>query len=921
MRINSLQPNYFFNDPGAIRELPLQRSREPTPVFAIRQSSLVGAVREPPPGKEQRKAKTQKFDWLDLAAQLGDHLLRADFDFYDLPFNRNVVGNPKASSGPIRYSEYNPKNHPLPRPTSVVPKGTFGRAHAEVRPIRRSNESLLTRFTLDYQGSEVQSLLPKPLRPLTIDCFTAVTSPTIEYDRKFDKRDKTILKIGKDGSTRYQNACREGKLATPFDSVAEPPPPIFRGTHPDWMFYFQPVRDKPRARILERFINRHVGALWLWANNPTFGFTDPKHYERFGIRYNTWPRRFGDLIRFFEPLTDPAERQRIQQAGPFLNPNTEYLDERGLRRKIPDDSAEWKQLNLRRKSLGLPEVPINRGPAVDWTFSDFLGDPKRMAQTPTDRFPRLEAHLQFKPKSELRLPGIGTLQIGAQTDVQIAYILSPEVDCRGRVQARALLNASFGPLDLGRSSLRVGNYRLKIRESLRAESAELQLPMIQEFSQDGRSWKWRVEWAALRFALRDLRGKGIEFENLTNGLALKADRMRLEHLEYGDPKTAPPLLKNLQGEGLEVRHRLGSLRIERGTIAQASWDGKEARLSIPYTQFHLDSPLVTMPPKESFLKNGEVRIGPNHFSLQGDLTLRASEVRGVGTDVIRLKQLEVTPHLEDVLIQGSAYLEYTGKGFYLKRREGGAPLEVRFKMTESKFTHRPFDEEHLKAHPTHRVIQSEVDIAQAMVELQGVEEVEYRTLEEPGKPRGQLMRLKAGPILLHHLKGGGEIWVNTYLWSWLQGDFPHFGAPLSELPEALRTKPPKASRRPDAVALLSHLDAETRKTLWDDTLGNFGNFIRIGKLSVGPDPENHGATRTTLRDLNIFVHETGHHWQFASVGIPELSFWQRNVGGKLTLQFQTKGKIFTHVFLKEPRRGHSRFELKPVQNRVYSPLD
>lgn len=936
---------------------------------------------QPPAGPSQNSPGEQA----EALGKFGDAVLRADVDFYNLPFSRNAVGNAKASSGLARFSEYHPKHLPHPKPNAIIPRETFGRAHAEVRPIRGTKESLLTRFVLDYQGGEVFSILPKPLRPLEIDCFTAVTPPTLEYDRSFKDR-KAVRKIGRDGSVKYQNACREGKLATPFDSVAAPPPKT--GNNPDWMFYFQPVRDTGRAKILEGFINRRVGALWLWASNPTYGFTDPTHYERFGIRYNTWPRRLGDLLRFFGPWLDAELRETLKQKAPYLNPNQEYLDAHGKRQSIPTDPAELAALNKERKTRGLPPVPRSRGPAVDWTFSDLLKDPERLKATPADRYPSISARIQLRPGSILPLPEMGWLKLGEKNEIRFSYRIYPkEIVVGGKKEFRVFgeIRLQAGPLEISGADLRLGPYRLQLRNGLKVDRLDLRLPMEYLPDRPDRPGSWRVGAGSVEIG--GGKARGVHLHSPVGQIRIAMAELKqasfhadadFQEFELTIPElktsgTIAFLPKNLPGTRLtlEGRGRLSNLRLRRiqeGGESRASLSLKvggafrkiqaespvwgrvgftqeengilhplqgtfradlatprdpraekppmdyELKLSLPYAGFHLGSLGLVMREGESFLKNGKIEVAPKRLALEGEIQLKVDEIKDLpGTDVLRLQRLTVYPHLEEIFLKGGVRLEYSPEKFSLKKL--GEHLSLEFKLTDSRFTHLPFDEDRLKAKPLDKVVRSDVAIDQALVEISDLQEVEYRTLETDGSRRGQVSELRAGPILIHHIQGGGEIWVNTLLWSWLRGHFPKFGVPLAEVPHPLKKPPPKKNMRPDVEKILDQLTPELRAKLWDEALGDYSNFVYLGGLSVQSDPAGKRSSRTILSDLRINAHETGHYWQFALLRIPKIILRQSFGKKGLPVVEVDAGfeKIFTHIFLKEPKRGYDRFEVKSLR--------
>lgn len=1044
--LDPLTREFIFPDqstiprPGGSEAHHVLKSLGLSSVNLLRHGALAGPLWQPLLSAKASAPKAPSAqDWFKVLPAIGDAVLRADFDAYNLPFSRNVVGNPQASSRLLRSSEYKPKHGKYAGAYVEVHENIFGRAHGEVRPIQGQDESLITRVTLDYQGGEVKYHLPKfknlPLGYLELDCFTAVTPPTMTFD--FSQGSNSVRSIKKDGDLKYENACikrKHGKdiVTTPWDSAAPPPPKTKEGTHPDWMFYFQPIESTLGQTIVRRYINRQhrngkfMGGLYLWANNPAMGFTDPSHYDKLGIRYNTWPRRLGDMLRFFSPLFDAEQRTALKQGAPFLNPNTEYLDADGNRQKIPNDPLEVQKINESRKKLGLELIPRSRGPAVDWVFTDLFDDPKRMAATPKDRWPYMNFRIQFKPDTLLKLP-VGDVRINPDTEVKITYRSSPiteDIDGKKRVRARTELVFDLGPLDLGKSELNFGGYQFKIGQHLRIEHLKVTLPFEQVYEADQKSWHLKPRFNAIQMKMTGLQGKGIRVLDKVREIEYGLDQFRLKELIFKHHRDwAQAQLTGLSGSGLAVHSTMGEMKLERASIPKMSmqarhdlqdlWikidkinasgkthlepnfgsqtridlDGSstisgiyfrrfksgeesttmlnfmvrgelprakmssplwgEANLSmqegetshplvgefkakvvgknldyhfnldIPYTQFDVSTPVVVMPPGTSTLRNGVVQVTQDGLSFEGDLDLYAKEIRAPGTDVFRWKDFTVSPHIEDLRLKGSARLEYNPLGFHLKKPTAGKkPISAEFRLSNSSFSHAPhFSPAELKAHPELQVIQTQVDIEEARVLMSDIEEVQYVTEEEGGKTRGKVLRLETGPVLLHHIKGGGDIWVNTLLWSWLKGSFPSFGKPIDQLPKAQQTPKPKASKRPDVKALTKHFDGPTQKLLWDSELGDYSNFVRVGGISVGPDPdhpEDSHRSLSTFKDLVIYVHETGNRWQFAAVGIPQLGFVQQIIpGDKPRFQlFSSDEAVFTHIFLKDRQRGFNPFLLK-----------
>lgn len=273
--------------------------------------------------------------WRQAVQNFANHFLSVDLDMLHMPINNG--------QGITRFSEWASRDH-APRPPLVeVRPGTTARGHGEIRPMAGLGESWITRVNVDFTPDVTYLLNTVP--DLYIQEFAAVDPPRIIYDWE-NLPDSPVIHM-RGGNLEYENPTQSGGPATtPFGSVRQPPP----GNHDYWMFHFNPLRDSLAASLEELVadggmqdvgMTMGLGALNLWAFLPTLGIDNPRAFEDLGIPFNTFPRRFGDLIELLWPLFT-SERVGMMQSARLINPNTEYyarhyLDARGRPQLIPED--------------------------------------------------------------------------------------------------------------------------------------------------------------------------------------------------------------------------------------------------------------------------------------------------------------------------------------------------------------------------------------------------------------------------------------------------------------------------------------------------------------------------------------------------------------------------------------------------------
>lgn len=322
--------------------------------------------------------------WRSAVRDLANHFFSVDLDMAHMPINNG--------QGITRYSEWASRDH-APRPPSVeVRPGTTASGHGEIRAMAGLGESWITRVNVDFTPNVTYLVGSFP--SLEIQEFAAVDPPIIRYDWSRLPESPVVHLDG--GDLGYENPTQSGEApTTSFGSTRRPPP----GHHDYWMFHFNPLRDSLLAGLEENVADGllqgvtdrlGLGALNLWAFLPTLGLDRPEFFDDLNIPFNTFPRRFGDLLELLWPLFTP-ERVDLMQAARLINPNREYyarhymdaqgrpqvipedpeasftphyevrhfVDGDGVPHRIPADAAELTALNQRRRRAGL--APLRLG--------------------------------------------------------------------------------------------------------------------------------------------------------------------------------------------------------------------------------------------------------------------------------------------------------------------------------------------------------------------------------------------------------------------------------------------------------------------------------------------------------------------------------------------------------------------------------
>jgi hypothetical protein len=498
--------------------------------------------------------------WVDFLAQLFNNVLTLDLDFENVPVNRG--------SELTRFSEYQSRRGPRTPPIIKVYPNTVARAHGEIRPIKGRNESWITRVGWDktpnvYYENKDMTFLPN----LEIDGAGAVDPPAMKFD--FSKGRGSVLAMS-GGDNSYENPRATGDpMRTPFDAVTNPPP----GGHNYWMFRFNPTADTALAGLMEAtsngafdpVITSGLGALLLWAYLPTVGLTSPERYKEVNVPYNTFPRRFGDLIKLLRPMFDAEWAENLRQAAPFYNPNSEFImplfDEKGKlrpfpknwrevvelnqarkqdceakrlqgrndclplvgRQPIPEDPKEVERIDAFFKKAGLESFSRKRGGIIDWIFTTLALDPTRLKGMKD--FPRAVLHFKMR-ETTLETP-FGRVKIDPTTDIKVYYHIFPvQNPVTGRTESRIGLRADISPLKLENVDLEMGNYHVAAKR-LKAKKLVFQFPSIPGFSQEDPSQ--RPPWT---ISLEGVEAEGLKVGDNHSNFNVEMDSAKIGELGF-----------------------------------------------------------------------------------------------------------------------------------------------------------------------------------------------------------------------------------------------------------------------------------------------------------------------------------------------------------------------------------------------------
>ncbi len=884
-------------------------------------TSLVAAGT--PVARSEAPQRLSMVDFLPAIATLADGIERMDLDF----FNVSVNGGSNLS----RFSEYTPRAIRPAEPNLIVYANTRARIHGEIRPVRGTGESLITRMSVDFNPN-VWNVVA--LNNLEIDGFAAVDPPTIRYDRRFLSRTSVDEIIGH-GEFGYENPLGTGTaLATPFDGEAETPP------HRDWMFRFSPVPTSGLSMLQESVANGDTllrfgyGALMLWAFFPTLGLTDASHYDSLGIRYNTFPRRFGDVVRIFSPLFDPDHGFALREAAPFINPNTEmivteeelaWMNEeraqhsppllalRGLRQAIPRDRLAVERFNEHRRQLNvdrarqglptLPEISASRGPVIDWFATDLARDVTRLAAIADADLPYVDARLRLRDVT-LPLP-IGQLQLRQGTEIRAHYFLERvEHPGPGESSVRLALNLTLEPLEVGRVSIDQRGVGINAQSlTVTRGVIELRFPMMQDPNTSAPS-------PSVHLRLEGVQAQGLELNAEEAGLHAVLPTARIGSLEFtrSSNRDWSIQLANLHGENVEVDHpaldlTLGSIDLPELNVQRhynAAGEPEELVIRGPalgIEGIHTDG-RIPIRDGSFHLNNGEISLRQGSMNFEGDLDFRAALPNGFSEGPTVLGNLTLSPDIEDLHVAGRAHFEFFQDGWNLRRAEGGAPLNIGFRIANSSLSHCPSTLPGFLADlPAADIIETRVQVTGAEVQLEDLQSVQYRQVDTEAGRRGQIRELHSGPITVHHVTGGGSIWVGLPIWGFVRGLFPELGVTGS-------ARSRSRERRPDMSVLTAHLPQAVRDLLGD------GDFLRIAGIDHSRDSE--GNWQTQITDLIMNIHETGGRGQFGGIRVP--SFRLESGAATEGRRRPVLSDYWANIFLNDPDRGGSfRFVRWPVR--------
>jgi len=577
-------------------------------------------------------ANPKAANWMDLILHMAGNISSIDIDIHRVPINRG--------SGLCRFPEYWPKKSRPERKNcniEIKPK-TTARVHAEIRPIIGKKQSWINRMSVDFSPN-VKNLVPK-LPGLEIDGFSAVdlSKKDMKFDRSFTERDKTVKFVGS-ADFNYENTmARNVPLATPFGKAVKAPPSGKAG----WMFRFFPVKDTVFGKLSESVAD-HQGKILLWAYLPTMGLTDRELYKDLGIPYNTFPRKFDDLLRLLLPLFDSVKGKKLLQAAPYINPNTEYINEHGVRSKIPEDVNEIHKANKRIRKANktrkdkIPEIKArSRGVIVDWIFSELVNDLKRFRNTPEADLPYATIHMQMKATT-LKLP-MGQVEITPNTDLKLTYKLERAKDPKtGEIHPNLRVSVELNPLEFKDVDFKVGGYRIQAK-NLKAKKVTLVLPSLKGIIKNdplpSKTWTLKLE---------GVEAKGLKIGDDSGNFHVEVEQATFKKINFsGEKKGWSLAMAGFEGKQLIVRNPLGDLKVDQAKISKA----------IKVTQVHFPDGK----PKDMYLKIPSIESkGSFALGKAGDSAMEI-QVKGSST----LKDIYFERHWNDKGSTMEGKLDFSG---------------------------------------------------------------------------------------------------------------------------------------------------------------------------------------------------------------------------------------------------------------------
>ncbi|MCE9625783.1 MAG: hypothetical protein K8R69_10105, partial [Deltaproteobacteria bacterium] len=482
-----------------------------------------------------------------------------------------------------------------------------------------------------------------------------------------------------------------------------------------------------------------------------------------------------------------------------------------------------------------------------------------------------------------------------QTEVRAQYFLERVEHPRpGESPVRLAVNLTLEPLETGRIAISERGVSVNA-DALHVGRAviELRIPVMLDPAA-------RAPSPAMHFRLEGIRAQNLDFNADEAGLHAVLPEAEIGSLDFR--REAGPnwslRVRELRGDNFMIEHPAVSVNLGHTEIPELNVErsyteaGEPGELvitgpSIGIDGIHTDG-RIPVRDGSFHLTDGHMTLRQGSMVFDGDLDLRASLPNGFSEGPTELDNLTISPSIEDLHLSGRAHFEFFRDGWSLRRSEGAAPLNIGFRIADSWLSHCPGSlPGFLDRLPAASVIQTRVQISGAQVELEDLRSVEYRQVETETGRRGQIRELQSGPITVHHLLGGGSIWVGLPIWGFVRGFFPNLGGAST-----------RRERRPDMSPLTAHLPTAVR-----DVLGN-GDFFRIGGVALTRD--EHGDWRTQIDDMILNIHEADGRGQFGGIRLPRIVLESRETaGGARRTSFELDPNYWANIYLNDPDRGGS----------------